>query len=99
MSAKFLFWLRIQFDVRVSQGGQAFLAAQRKSWRRGVHLLHLGDALAIYREITSRGIAAKRPFVGNAMWVTSVADPDGYRLDFESPTDAPEESEYTPENP
>jgi hypothetical protein len=28
------------------------------------------------------------------MWVTSVADPDGYRLDFESYTDAPEESEY-----
>jgi lactoylglutathione lyase len=50
------------------------------------------DALAIYRSVTSRGITAKRPFVGNAMWVTSVVDPDGYRLEFESPTDAPEES-------
>ena len=30
------------------------------------------DALAIYQEITARGIAAKRPFVGNAMWVTMV---------------------------
>jgi catechol 2,3-dioxygenase-like lactoylglutathione lyase family enzyme len=50
------------------------------------------DALAIYREITSRGIQAKRPFVGNAMWVTSVQDPDGYKIDFESPTDAPEET-------
>jgi lactoylglutathione lyase len=52
------------------------------------------DALAIYRDLTARGVEAKRPFVGNAMWVTSVTDPDGYRLDFESPTNAPEESEY-----
>jgi hypothetical protein len=29
------------------------------------------------------------------MWVTSLEDPDGYQLDFESPTDAPEETEYT----
>jgi catechol 2,3-dioxygenase-like lactoylglutathione lyase family enzyme len=50
------------------------------------------DAVKIYREITSRGIQAKRPFVGNAMWVTAVSDPDGYKLEFASPTDAPEES-------
>jgi len=50
------------------------------------------DALAIYREITSRGIKASRPFVGNAMWVTSVSDPDGYRFEFESYTDVPEET-------
>lgn len=50
------------------------------------------DALAIYREVTARGIAASRPFVGNAMWVTSLTDPDGYRIDFESPTDVPEET-------
>ena len=53
------------------------------------------DAIKIYREITARGIAAKRPFVGNAMWVTEVSDPDGYKLFFESPTDAPEESELS----
>lgn len=53
------------------------------------------DALAIYRDLKSRGIQAERPFVGNAMWVTSVADPDGYKLFFESPTDAPEESLYS----
>ncbi len=41
----------------------------------------------------SRGIAAKRPFVGNGMWVTSLTDPDGYQLHFESETDAPEETE------
>ncbi|HYN81674.1 MAG TPA: VOC family protein [Gemmatimonadaceae bacterium] len=50
------------------------------------------DALAIYREIKSRGIDASRPFVGNGMWVTTVRDPDGYRIDFESYTDVPEET-------
>jgi len=53
------------------------------------------DALEIYREVTSRGIQASRPFVGNAMWVTSVSDPDGYKLEFESPTDVAEETEYS----
>ena len=53
------------------------------------------DALAFYREVRSRGVAASTPFVGNAMWVTSLRDPDGYRLDFESPTDVPEETVYT----
>ena len=50
------------------------------------------DARAIYRDLKSRGIAATRPFVGNGLWVTSVTDPDGYRLDFESPTQDPEET-------
>ena len=54
------------------------------------------DAIAIYRELTARGVAAARPFVGNGLWVTSVKDPDGYRLDFESPTDVPEETVYAP---
>jgi catechol 2,3-dioxygenase-like lactoylglutathione lyase family enzyme len=50
------------------------------------------DALSIYREFKSRGVEARRPFVGNAMWVTQVTDPDGYELYFESPTDVPEET-------
>jgi len=53
------------------------------------------DALAIYKEVRSRGIEAKRPFVGNAMWVTSVEDPDGYKLEFESFTDVPEETVFS----
>jgi hypothetical protein len=52
------------------------------------------DALAIYRQVKSRHIQTKRPFVGNGLWVTSLADPDGYRVVFESPADAPEETEY-----
>jgi len=53
------------------------------------------DALAIYREVTSRGMQAAKPFVGNRMWVTSLSDPDGYKIFFESPTDVPEETVYS----
>jgi len=53
------------------------------------------DALAIYHAVTARGVAAQRPFVGNGLWVTSVKDPDGYLLDFESPTDTPEKTVYS----
>jgi lactoylglutathione lyase len=50
------------------------------------------DALALYREFKARGVVAQRPFIGNAMWVVIVQDPDGYKLDFESPTDVAEET-------
>jgi lactoylglutathione lyase len=29
------------------------------------------------------------------MWVTSVQDPDGYKLEFESRTDVPEETVFS----
>lgn len=52
------------------------------------------DALALYREFKSRGVQTRgRPTVGNRLWVVPVTDPDGYRMEFSSPTDAPEESE------
>lgn len=52
------------------------------------------DALSLYRQFKSRGIQTRRrPFVGNRLWVVPVTDPDGYRMEFASPTDAPEESE------
>lgn len=51
------------------------------------------DALALYREFKSRGVEVrKRPFVGNHFWVVPLTDPDGYRIEFESPTDVAEES-------
>jgi lactoylglutathione lyase len=53
------------------------------------------DAIALWREFTSRGLSAQQPFVGNSMWVTQISDPDGYHLCFESPTDAPEESIFS----
>jgi lactoylglutathione lyase len=55
------------------------------------------DALAIRREALARGLAPSRqPFVGNNLWVVSYVDPDGYRVDFESRTDVPEETEFDP---
>jgi len=52
------------------------------------------DAIAIYHEALARGLQPARPYVGNNLWVTSLTDPDGYRLDFESPTDVPEDTVY-----
>jgi lactoylglutathione lyase len=53
------------------------------------------DAIAIYREVTSRGIEASEPQVGNALWDTTLSDPDGYRIHFASPTDTPEETKLS----
>jgi lactoylglutathione lyase len=57
------------------------------------------DALALYREFTSRGIQASEPQVGNNMWVTVIKDPDGYTLYFESATDVPEDTKLSEWNP
>src|SRR5262249_31738358 len=56
------------------------------------------DALKIYHEVKTRGLDPSRPFVGNGMWVTSLTDPDGYRIDFESFTDVPEDTVYSDQN-
>ena len=53
------------------------------------------DALAIYHNAIAHGLKPQRPFVGNNMWVTILTDPDGYKLDFESPTTVPEETVYS----
>ena len=52
------------------------------------------DALALYREFKSRRIQTReRPSVGNRLWVVPVIDPDGYRMEFSSATDAAEDTE------
>ena len=53
------------------------------------------DAIAIYREGLAHGLEASEPEVGNAMWVTTILDPDGYRLQFESATDVPEDTKLS----
>lgn len=53
------------------------------------------DALALYREFKARGIKPRnRPSVGNRFWVVPITDPDGYTMEFSSPTDAPEDTEF-----
>jgi hypothetical protein len=54
------------------------------------------DALEIYHQVTDRGVEASLPFVSNGMWFTAMSDPDGYQLAFESLTDTPEGTKYTP---
>jgi lactoylglutathione lyase len=53
------------------------------------------DAVKLYRDFISRGLEASEPQVGNSMWVTCLSDPDGYQLEFESPTDTPEETKLS----
>ncbi len=55
------------------------------------------DALAIYREArVTRPRTSQRPFVGNRHVGHHPSPiPDGYKLDFESPTGVPEESTST----
>ena len=53
------------------------------------------DAVAFYRDVKERGIDAREPQVGNRNWVTSIKDPDGYSLDFQSPTDVAEETKLS----
>ena len=53
------------------------------------------DAVALYHEFRSRGLDPSEPFVGNSMWVTSLRDPDGYFVEFESITDVPEETKLS----
>ena len=91
----------------LERGGAALMLQQfptegHDSWRpdgkvgEGVSVCFMcEDALAVYRELGPRGVVASRPFVGNGLWVTSVSDPDGFRLDFESPAEVPEETEYS----
>jgi catechol 2,3-dioxygenase-like lactoylglutathione lyase family enzyme len=86
----------------LQRGGAAVMLQEFLAERRPTETLGTGtsvsfmceDALALHREFKSRGIQThKRPFVGNRLWVVPLTDPDGYRIEFASPTDAPEESE------
>jgi hypothetical protein len=50
------------------------------------------DAIAMYKLAKERGIADKEPQVGNFNWEVFLHDPDGYKINFCSPTDLPEET-------
>jgi len=91
---------------RLELGGAALMLQEfpkegHDSWRpegkcgEGVTLYFIcEDAPAVYRTAVARGLVASRPEVGNGMWVTELKDPDGYRIAFESPTDAPEDAVF-----
>lgn len=52
------------------------------------------NALRFYDEVKHRGIVASTPVVRNSLWATTLTDPDGYHLVFESTSDSPEETIY-----
>jgi hypothetical protein len=60
----------------VSHGRGRFLGSTGKAGRKSIDLFHLQRRLVDLPEVTSRGIKASRPFVGNGMWVMSLFDPD-----------------------
>jgi GNAT superfamily N-acetyltransferase/catechol 2,3-dioxygenase-like lactoylglutathione lyase family enzyme len=89
-------WLELQETALMLQEFLPDSPLAKEKLGSGLQITYVcADAIAYYKEVTSRGLDADTPFVGNSMWVTGVTDPDGYRLFFESPTDAPEESEYS----
>ena len=51
--------------------------------------------------MTATNVKQAVPFFGvsnieeSVRWVTSLADPDGYRIEFENRTDVPEDTEYS----
>jgi lactoylglutathione lyase len=51
------------------------------------------DALVIYRDLLTRNLTpSHEPQVGNGNWEIFYTDPDGYKINFVSPTDVPEET-------
>jgi len=87
----------------LTRGGASLMLQEYLAGRRPEGVLGQGvslcfqceDAIALYHEFRARGIDAKEPFVGNSMWVTVLSDPDGYKLDFESVTDTPEDTKLS----
>ena len=92
---------------RLALGGAALMLQEfrqegRNSWKPqgkvgdGVSLwFQCEDAIALYDEFKRREVEASEPQVGNAMWVTTLEDPDGYRLHFVSTTDTPEDTKLS----
>jgi lactoylglutathione lyase len=76
--------------------GQPGVGAPAGPLGQGVSVCFMcADAIALYHDFIARGLEPQRPFVGNGLWVTSLRDPNGYQLHFESPTDVAEETVYS----
>jgi lactoylglutathione lyase len=76
---------------------QEFIAERQPKEMLGIGVnvcFQCDDALALCREFKARGVQMRNPpSVGNGLWVVPVTDPDGYRMEFSSPTDAAEDTE------
>ena len=87
----------------LSLGGAALMLQEASGSSRDKMLLNVGngaamyfqcsDAIALYREAAARGTHPLRePQVGNSAWEVFFADPDGYKINFSSPTDLADET-------
>ncbi len=84
--------LMLQEFVKEGHGG----ARPEGVLGQGVNLcFQCEDAVALYHEFRTRGLEPSEPCVGNSMWVTSLRDPNGYRVEFESMTDVPEDTKLS----
>jgi lactoylglutathione lyase len=88
-------WLQLGGAALMLQEYRPGSAPQNKRGEGVSICFQCKDALAIYRNALAHNLQPREPFVGNAMWVTILTDPDGYKLDFESPTNVPEETSYS----
>ena len=91
-------WCRLERDAvaLMLQEYENISTEQDEPKGKGVSIcFQCEDALALYHEFRTKGVEIKEPFVGNNMWVVAFTDTDGYKLDFESPTDVPEETTYS----
>ena len=89
-------WLERDGVVVMLQEPRQRNAEQRGLLGGGVTICYqCVDALALYHEFGKKGLDVAEPFVGNQLWVVALKDPDGYRLEFSSPTDVPEETRYS----
>ena len=85
-------WCWLELGAAAIMIQQAAAKSGEDARGRGVSICFMcEDALAIYDQTKARGLTPHEPFVGNRLWVTGFTDPDGYRMDFESPTATPEE--------
>lgn len=77
------------------EGGELMLQQYRSKpliqTKQGISIYFFcNDALIIYNELIQKQVDASEPFVSNGMWLTTVKDPDGYEINFESFTNVPE---------
>lgn len=91
-------WCRLQLGgaglmLQDFRGDDGTLKRPEGKFGVGVNIcFQCKDALAIYRQALAGGLQPREPFVGNGLWVTGLTDPDGYRIEFSSRTDVPEET-------
>jgi lactoylglutathione lyase len=92
-------WCRMSLGDAALMLQEATEPSREKTMTRGASgngsslYFSCNDALAIYRDAARGGVQAIRePQVGNFAWEVFFLDPDGYKINFSSPTDLPEET-------